>query len=152
MSRRRERRRASDIARVNPQRGLTSFILFAIALALILIYQFSVSEDAADIIGDIVGDPEMSMPPTVLDREMPALNAVGGQAAPSSEQEGRSPLPKMEDTLKAAPDGPEARPSGASAPVELGIEGRESSRPVRAPAAPPATSGRATEGPTSEKP
>ena len=77
MSRRRERRRASDIARVNPQRGLTSFILFAIALALILIYQFSVSEDAADLIGDIVGDPEMSMPPTVLDREMPAPNAVG---------------------------------------------------------------------------
>jgi len=110
MNRRRIRRRASDIARVNPKRGLTSFILFAIALAIILIYQFSVSEDAAGIFGDVVGDPEMTMPATVLDQEQPILVPDGST--------GDSPLGGTGEA-QAAPKGPTADPEVIpSKPIE----------------------------------
>ena len=119
MNRRRERRRASDIAQVNPRRGLSSLILFGIALAVILVYQFSVSEDAADIIGDIVGDPEMTIPTTVLDQ---VQSVQGGVAAPKDPTPGvvehpRDPRPVGgEDETTPAATAPSA-PAVPATPV-----------------------------------
>ncbi len=129
MSRRRVRRRASDIAQVNPRRGLTSVILFGIALAIILIYQFSVSEDAADVFGDIVGDPEMTMPATVLDQQ-------GGQPSPEPTASPESKAtPSGEQAAGGTVSAPTATPApkvGPTPPPTATVEGRPATTPTGA--------------------
>jgi len=64
----RRRRRASDIADVRPRRGLGAAFVLAIGLGLVVLYKVGVGEETAGFIAQVAGDPELELPPSVLDR------------------------------------------------------------------------------------
>lgn len=68
MTRRRQRRRASDIADIRPKKGLGAAFLLAVGLGLVIAYKVGVGEETAGFIAQVTGDPGMKLPPSVLDR------------------------------------------------------------------------------------
>ncbi|MCB9528535.1 MAG: hypothetical protein R3F65_25365 [bacterium] len=84
---RRHRRRASDIASVRPRRGLGSLVLLAVALALVILYKVSVSEETAGLFTQIAGEPELQLPPSVLDQP----DTAPADAAPDATRDAAPP-------------------------------------------------------------
>lgn len=84
---RRHRRRASDIASVRPRRGLGSLVLLAVALALVILYKVSVSEETAGLFTQIAGEPELQLPPSVLDQP----DTAPADAAPDATRDAPPP-------------------------------------------------------------
>jgi hypothetical protein len=120
-----------------------SLLAFGIALALIVLYQLSLSDDAADAFRAVVGDPELVIPTTVLDLEATegaggAARAVGGGS--SSATAPRAPTAGPRDAPgEGAKNGPRAAASDRGhGPLRV-----EPSQPGNAPAGallpPPAT-------------
>ncbi len=112
MSRRRQRRRASDIADVRPKRGLGAAFVLAIGLGLVILYKVGVGEETAGFIAQVTGDPELELPPSVLD--LLDYGADDGPAAlgnthPSAEPDAGLPAADLADA-----DRPDAGPPGAA--------------------------------------
>lgn len=110
MSRRRQRRRASDIADVRPKRGLGAAFLLCIGLALVVLYKAGVGEETAGFIAQVTGDPALELPESVLDRMDTAAPAPPFDAGP-----GRTP-PDTAIAAPAADGGPDADAAARTAP------------------------------------
>ena len=86
MARKRKRRRASEIANIQPRTGLTKVLLIGIGLAVIIIFKVVMSDDTAEVFKAVTGDPELVLPESILERSdtlpsMP-LKDAGTQPAP----------------------------------------------------------------------
>lgn len=120
---RRRRRRASDIADVRPRRGLGAAFVLAIGLGLVVLYKAGVGEETAGFITQVAGDPELELPPSVLDR-MDFGPVDGGPV-----EAGRGVTPTDADADAAPSDG------GLDASLSgRGAGGTGSGAPNRAPA------------------
>ncbi|MCA9538226.1 MAG: hypothetical protein KC620_05030 [Myxococcales bacterium] len=154
MSRRRSRRRASEIAPIRRGRGLGSLVAIGIGLGLILLYKTGVDDNAAALFVGIMGDPELELPPSVLDTldagvapterrlpaeleedETPAVAATdGGTPAHDAGHTGTLPAPRFTDTgpPPAPVDAAVVPPPDAGAPPtgELPFERATTPAPV----------------------
>ncbi len=101
MTRRRRRRRASDIADIRPKKGLGAAFLLAIGLGLVILYKAGVGEEAAGFIAEVTGDPALELPPSVLDRM-----EVGPDPGPPPD----AGPPDITPGVGAADAGPDAAP------------------------------------------
>ncbi len=71
MTRKRKRRRASEIANIQPRTGLTKVLLIGVGLAVIIIFKVVMSDDTAEVFKAVTGDPELELPQSTLDRSEP---------------------------------------------------------------------------------
>ena len=83
MSRKRQRRRASDIANIQPKSGFTRLLLIGVGRAVIIIFKLVMSDETAEVFKSVVGDPELVLPQSALERngEVPIVPA--GDAGPT---------------------------------------------------------------------
>lgn len=78
-------------------------MLLAIGLGLIVVYKVGVGEGTADFIAEVTGDPELALPPSVLDND-----ADPPDAAPPSPPDAAPPVPPDAAPRALAP--PDAAP------------------------------------------
>jgi len=62
MTRKRSRKRASEIANLRPRGRFVSIFLIAVALGLIIFFKVSMSDESTDVFEYLVGDPELELP------------------------------------------------------------------------------------------
>ena len=67
MSRKRQRRRASEIANIQPKTGFTRLLLIGVGLAVIIIFKLVMSDETAEVFQAVSGDPELVLPQSALD-------------------------------------------------------------------------------------
>ena len=68
MSRKRQRRRASEIAAIQPKTGLTTLLMIAVGLAVIIIFKVVMSDETAEVFQTVVGDPALELPASASEK------------------------------------------------------------------------------------
>lgn len=85
MTQRRRRVRPPSARGPNPGKGLVQLVAVLIGLALILLYKANVGEKTAGFLDQVLVDPELQLPPSVLDRDggLDPVDATAPDAAPT---------------------------------------------------------------------
>ena len=81
MTRRRRRVRASEVA-PRSRAGLINLIVVLVALAVVLVFKFVVTDKTSKVVEVLTGDPDLVLPPTALERAS-RPDAGRGDATPA---------------------------------------------------------------------